>query len=105
MIRDGNEIRVDIDRDRIREISEEAFRMIFEYLDAQFYCKKEDLIDKVGNILDNERIATTFFIPVGNSKIPDLVLRVNPLKREVLCKSAFKKKVAKLNHFIRILNT
>jgi hypothetical protein len=37
------------------------------------------------------------------NKIPDLVLRVDLQRKEVLCKSAFKKKVAELNHFISVL--
>lgn len=94
---------VDIDKDRIRDIVEEAIRMIHEYLGGEFKYTKSDILEALEKILSTEKITTQFFLNIGSLKIPDLVLRVDPIKRKVLCKSSFRKKVGKLNHFMRIL--
>lgn len=97
------QIKLDIDRDRLREIASEALRMIHEYLGGEFIYTPEQILEKLDRIISNGKVATVFSLPVGSEKIPDLVLRIDPVRREVLCKSAFKKKVAELNHFINIL--
>lgn len=103
-MRDREEkIQVDIDKDRIRDIVSEALRMIYEYFDYGFRYTKEEIIDHLDSILNSDMITTTFFLNVGCEKIPDLTLRVDPRRKKVLCKSKFRKKVAKINHFVKIL--
>lgn len=96
-------ISVDIDKDRIREIVGEAIRMIHENLGGKFFKTKEQILNELETIISSNKVATWFFLIIGSEKIPDLVLRVDPIRKEVLCKSAFRKKVAKLNHLINIL--
>jgi hypothetical protein len=103
MIREENPIKVDINNDRIREIVIEALRMLHEYLGGEFIFTDDDIKQKLEAILATGRITTKFYLELGSKKIPDLVLRVDPIRREVLCKSSFKKKVAKINQFLRIL--
>ena len=102
-MRDKDPIKIDIDRDRLMELSGEALRMIHEYLGGEFNYTKEQVLAKISDILSCGKIGSTFSVPIGSLKIPDLVLRVDPARREVLCKSAFRKKVARLNHYLNIL--
>jgi len=97
------EIRVDVDKDRIKEIVSEALRMIHEYYEDDYQRTREDILLELNTILDTNKVTTQFFLHVGSLKIPDLKLRVDPRRKKVLCKSTFKKKVAKINHFMRIL--
>lgn len=94
---------VDIDSSRIREIVSEALRMMHEYLGEEFTRTDIQIMTDLEAILKSNKVASWFFLTLGSKKIPDLVLRVDPIRREVLCKSAFKKKVAALNHLIKIL--
>jgi hypothetical protein len=103
MIREENPIRVDINNDRIREIVTEALRMLHEYLGGEFNLSDEQIMGNLEAILSTGRITTMFFLELGSHKIPDLILRVDPIRKEVLCKSSFRKKVAKINQFLRIL--
>lgn len=96
-------VNVDLDKERIRDIVSEALRMTYEYLGGDFTRTREDILEEVEKILATNQIATEFFLFIGSKKIPDLLIRVDPKRKEVLGKSAFKKKVAKLNHFLRIL--
>jgi len=97
------ELRVDIDRDRIKEIVREALRMMYEYLGGEYSISQDQILETLDKLLDSNIVSTQFYLNVGSSKIPDLRLRVDPRRRKILGKSSFKKKVAKLNHFMRIL--
>lgn len=95
-------IKLDIDRERIREIVSEAYHIIEEY---EGDCLKDydSVLLNLNKILDNGLISIEFFINIGCSKIPDLKLRVDPRRKKVLGISNFKKKVADLNHLLRAL--
>lgn len=105
MIRDElPPICVDIDKDRIREIVTEALRMMHEYLEEETFGRPDNLIlDQLNAVINSNKVTTYFFLSIGSRSMPDLTLRVDPVRKEVLCKSGFKKKVAKLNHFIKAL--
>lgn len=105
MIRDElPPISVDIDKERIREIVGEALRMMHEYLQEKVFGKTdEQILGQLEDVISSNMVTTQIFLTIGSIRIPDLVLRVDPIRKQVLCKSAFKKKVAKLNHFIKVL--
>lgn len=104
MIRDEMpRVFVDINKDRLREIVAEALRMMRDYLQEDFGRTDEQVLADLESIIGSNKVATWFFLSIGSTKIPDLVLRVDPKRREVLCKSAFKKKVAAINHMISVL--
>lgn len=102
MIREQKPI-VDIDSDRIREIVSEALRLIEEYFQEPLDRDTEDILRELDLILKSHQVSTYIFFTLSNKRIPDLSLRVDIRKKKVLCKSSFRKKVAKLNHFIKFL--
>jgi hypothetical protein len=96
-------IDLDIDKDRIREVVEEALRMIHEYMISDYTITKEEVMKELELFLSNGQLSTQFFLRLGCKKVPDLLLRVDPRRRKVLCVSKFKKKAAHINYFLRIL--
>jgi hypothetical protein len=94
---------VDIDKQRIREVVSEALRMMREYLQEDFCRTDDQIMGDLETIIGSNKVSSWFFLNIGSKKIPDLVLRVDPIRKEVLGRSAFKKKVAQLNHFIKVL--
>jgi hypothetical protein len=96
-------ISVDIDIDRIRASVGECLFMINEYFGSQKTISVEKALESLNKILDSGKISVEFFIPLPNSKIPDLILRVDPRRKKLLLKSKYKKKVANLNYFVRVL--
>ena len=96
-------ISVDIDKERIREIVGEALRMMREYLQEDFGNTDESIMKTLEDVIGSNKVSTQFFLTIGSTKIPDLALRVDPIRKQVLCKSSFRKKVARLNHFIKVL--
>ena len=96
-------IDLDIDKDRIREVVDEALRMIYEYLGGEYVLTRDDIFKQLESILGNGQVSTQFFLKLGCKRIPDLLLRVDPRRRKVLCTSRYKKRAAQINHFLRIL--
>jgi hypothetical protein len=94
---------VDIDVDRIQEIVAEALRLIEEYLGEPLDRDIGQILEELNSILKYRKVSSYFFLSLSNKRIPDLSLRVDVRRRKVLCKSSFRKKVAKLNHFIKFL--
>jgi hypothetical protein len=94
---------VDIDVDRIQEIVAEALRLIEEYLGEPLDRDIGEILEELNSILKYRKVSSYFFLSLSNKRIPDLSLRVDVRRRKVLCKSSFRKKVAKLNHFIKFL--
>lgn len=103
MIDRGVVIEIDIDKDRLREIVSEALRMIYEYLGGEYTLTREEVLAELEGYIGIDRISTEFFLHIGSKSIPDMKMRVDPRRRKVFLKSSFKKKVAKLNHFVKLL--
>lgn len=103
MDRSNSKIDLDIDKGRIREIVEEALRMIYEYVGGEYTLSRQDVLKELELFLNNGQISTQFFLKIGSKKIPDLLLRVDPRRRKVLGISNLKKRAAKINVFLRIL--
>jgi hypothetical protein len=96
-------IDLDIDKDRIREVVGESLRMVYEYLGGEYTLTKEDIFKELELFLSNGQISTQFFLKLGSKRIPDLLLRVDPRRKKVLCVSSLKKRAAPINYFLRIL--
>jgi len=103
MIDRGVVIEIDIDKERLREIVSEALRMIYEYLGGEYTLTREEVLAELESYIGIDRISTEFFLHIGSKSIPDMKMRVDPRRRKVFLKSSFKKKVAKLNHFVKLL--
>jgi len=103
MMKEKENIRTDINRDRIQEVVGEAYEIIVENVGGNFILSKGAVLDTLKRILDTGRVSTQFFLSLGSVKAPDLELRVDPVRREVLCKSGSKRLAANLNHLISVL--
>lgn len=96
---------VDINRDRLREIVSEAVRIMNEYIGTnKFKINEQEVIQDLNKVIDSGMVSTEFFLNLKNTEYPDLQLKINPRRRRLLCVSnKFKKKAAKINHFLKVL--
>lgn len=97
------DIKLDLDRDRLKEIVQESLRMIREYIESDYIYTDEQIMDQFNRIISTGKISVPFYLKIGCKKIPDMELRVDPRRRKVLAKSTFRKKVGQLNHLLRSL--
>lgn len=98
-----NDIYVDIDKDRIKEIVEESLRILRDYGEI-LMRKEENIIKNLEDILSTNKIATVFYLDVPTERISDMRLRVDPVKKKVLFRSSCcRDKIVELNHMIKVL--
>jgi hypothetical protein len=94
---------VDIDRDRLREIVSEAYRMVSEHLGEQLLASRDEVMARLEAQVSSGMTSAIFVIPMASPRVPDLKLRVDPRRREVLLLSGQKKVAARMNRYMRIL--
>ena len=104
MGKDYYEINMDLDSQRLLEIMDAASDFIQEYLQADFSKTKEELIEEVRKILESNRISVIFHVEYFNTKMNDLVFRIDPKRKRVSVVSPrFKRKRAAINGVLRAM--
>jgi len=93
--------RLDIDRDRIREVVSEAYRIACEFVDGGFSRTKEQVMEETEKQLACGLAAAIFRVPLGSARYPDMVLRVDPRRKEVALVSLYRKATGKVNRILR----
>jgi hypothetical protein len=96
-------ISLDLNRERIREITAEAYDHIITALDTKINKTKVSLLSELETILASNRVSVPVFFKLGVESAPDMVLRVDLRRREVFAMSSFKKKQAKVNQYLKTL--
>jgi len=100
-----NELRpkLDVDRERLREVVSEALRLAHEFVDGGFHYTDEQIYGQLDKHLACGLSAAIFRLQVGAVRYPDLVIRVDPKRREAMLLSKFKKVVARANKVLRAM--
>ena len=97
----GEKIELDIDRNRIKDILLETYRICQDILEAEFKISSEDFVSKVDKFLSCNRIAS---VPVRLNlpaqKYPELVIEVNFQKKSVIARMFNKRKRILLNRYL-----
>lgn len=105
MIKERNDLRpkLDFDRDRVRELVDEALRMSREYVDGGFSISEEGVVDQLEKYLACGTSSATFRLQMGSLRYPDMVMRVDPRRPEVMLVSRYKKAVSRINRVLRVM--
>lgn len=98
-----NNIYLDLDKERIRNIVGEAYDHVALVLSTKIVKTKISLLSELDAVLLSNRVSVPVFFKLGVEKAPDMVLRVDLRRREVFAMSSFKKKQAKVNQFLKSL--
>jgi hypothetical protein len=81
--KDPFEINMDIDVDRLIEMVDAASDFIQEYLQADFSKTKDELVGEVRRVLETNRASVVFFVEYNNTKMNDLVIRIDPRRKRI----------------------
>ena len=94
-------IKVDIEYDRLLEIVEESLRVFIDFYGEETGLDRDGIINQFKRILDSGMVSVMFMVPAPNKVLPDLKLRLDPRRRSALFLSGYKKKLAPLNQVIK----
>ena len=91
-----------LDKERIREVVSESLRVIEEFVYVE--VDKDAVFTQLDKVLSNGRVSTKFFLQIANNVLPDLKLRIDPIRRRVLCVSSEKRSlIVSINHVLKVL--
>jgi|GEM_PF-3009468 hypothetical protein len=95
---------LDIDRNRIRTILAETYKIAKDYLEVkEFNITSEQFVDQIEPYLECNRIAIPVRINLPCTKYPGILIEVDFRKKKVFARTSNKQKQAMLNHFLKAL--
>ena len=97
------EITLDLDRDRIKSILLEAYRICGETLDTTFTIGAEEFVSKINPYLESNRVSTVVPVSLPSINYPELRIDVNLRKKKIIARLGNRKKQTLLNHYLTIL--
>lgn len=100
MINEENKIELDLDRDRIRSILTETYRISEDMLGVKFDISSEVFVDKINVFLESNRVTTPVQLPLPSRQYPDLKIEVDPRKKSVIARMVNRKKRIFLNRYL-----
>ena len=100
-------IYLDLDRQRIRDVLSETYRIAAEVLETEFNITSEEFASKIEPFLGSNRVSLPVFINLPSRLYPDLKIEVNLRRQKVFARIPARKgnhpKQVLLNHHIKVL--
>jgi hypothetical protein len=100
---EDDKIVIDLDRDRIKTILLEAYKISGDYLETEFDLTAEQFVNKIDPYLDCNRVTIPVQLSLNSRKYPGLLIEVDLRQRKVMARMFPKSKQATLNHFLKPL--
>lgn len=94
---------LDLDRDRIKTIVLEAYKISQDFLSTQFLITAEDFASRIDPFLDSNRITIPVHLDLPSKKYPGMRLEIDLRRRKVFARLHPPKKQAILNHMLKSL--
>lgn len=93
-------IELDLDRDRIRIILREAYRVCGETLGVKFDITVDEFVSKINTHLESNRVAVPVLLSLPSYSYPDMGIEVNIRKKKLIARMEHRKKRILLNRYL-----
>lgn len=94
-------IELDLDRNRIKTILLETYRVSKDILETEFNISENDFVSGIYKFLDSNRVAVVpVFLNLPSKKYPELKIEMNFQKKRVIARMLNKKKRILLNRYL-----
>lgn len=93
-------IQLDLDRNRIKTILQEAYTVCKDTLGTEFDITCEEFVSKIDPFLDSNRVSTIVRLNLPSYKYPELVIEVDIRKKRLIARMAQDRMRIHLNRFI-----
>lgn len=94
-------ITLDLDRDRIRTVILEAYRISKDFLETDFLITAEDFVAKINPYLDSNRVTISIQLDLPSKKHPEMRIDVDLRRKKVFARLCHKQKQAQLNYMLK----
>ena len=103
MIESDNDIRLDLDRNRIRTILHEAYRISKDFLGVEFHLSEDEFVSQIDPYLDSNRVSIPVNLNLASRKYPTMKIEVNLRRKKLFVRLHPPKTQATLNHMLKAL--
>jgi hypothetical protein len=94
---------LDLDRNRIREVLFETYKISRDFLVTEFSITAEQFVAQIDPYLDSNRVTIPVTINLPTSKYPGMKIEVNLRRKKVFVRVHPPSKQATLNHMLKAL--
>ena len=94
---------LDLDRDRIRTVVREAYKISSDFLVTDFLISADDFVAQLTPYLDSNRVTIPISLDLPSKKYPGMRLDVDFRRRKVFARVHPPSKQATLNHMLKAL--
>ena len=93
-------IELDIDRDRIKTILQECYRICEDTLGVKFLIDSDKFVSKINVYLKSNRVAVPVYISLPSKKYPELTVEVDIRNRKLIARMGNRKMRILLNRYL-----
>ena len=94
---------IDLDRDRIKTVVREAYKISSDFLVTDFLISVDDFVALLNPYLDSNRVTIPISLELPSKKYPGMRLDVDLRRRKVFARVHPPFKQATLNHMLKAL--
>ena len=94
---------LDLDRTRVKDVLAEAYRGCADLLGTGFDLTVEEFVSTVEPYLGSNRVSIPVLLPLHSRKYPDLKIEVNLRQGRVFARMGSRTKQALVNYFLKTL--
>jgi hypothetical protein len=94
---------LDLDRNRIRTILQEAYIISKDFLGVDFSITADEFVSKINPYLDSNRVTIPVSLELPCKKFPGMRIEVDFRKKSVFARVHPPSKQANLNHMLKAL--
>jgi hypothetical protein len=91
---------IDLDRDRIRTVVREAYKISSDFLVTEFLISADDFVAKLDPYLNSNRVTIPVSLELPSKKYPGMRIDVNFRQKKVFARVHPPSKQATLNHML-----
>jgi hypothetical protein len=94
---------IDLDRNRIKIVLREAYKISKEFLCTEFEITEDEFVSKIDPFLDSNRVTIPVPVALPSKKYPGMRIEVNLRQKKVFARLHPPSKQATLNHMLKAL--
>jgi hypothetical protein len=92
---------LDLDRDRIKTVTREAYNISKEFLVTEFLISVEDFVAKLNPYLDSNRVTLPVSLELPSKKYPGMRIDIDIRQKKVFARVHPPSKQAALNYMLK----
>lgn len=93
-------IELDLDRDRIKSILYETYKVCSDTLKTEFIITVDEFVSRINSYLDSNRVCVSVLLNLPSRKYPEMKIEINLRRKKVIARMINRKEKILLNRYL-----